>query len=214
MIHYSRDQNRLAPVIDVGSDPVLISADVEQGSRLASPSGCNIRLPESRLGFLKVLPASLPCDPKPILERFRMSASFGFRLVELFQLPSADDVHDFTLCEVGQQINAMQIVDGLEGIASQLMIGAKGNSARNRRHGAERCSLCGGINCYPFILRIEQPSRLVMTFGFGDLGRQSAAFGGDGAVGAVLEEHCGSLGVSQRRSNEQRRSLNVVLHID
>lgn len=72
MIKDCFNQDRLASVVDLSDNSVFIAPDVENRCSSAVRSGRHIRLPESGLGVLKILPVGLSSDSEPILERVRV----------------------------------------------------------------------------------------------------------------------------------------------
>jgi hypothetical protein len=102
MFHHMRDQHRLTDVIDQGDDTIFIPANVKY--RGGSPR-CGIpdyiRLAKQRLGVLKAMPVSFSRQFEPIIKSAGVLHALACRFIEHPKFFSADDVHDFTLCEDG-----------------------------------------------------------------------------------------------------------------
>ena len=82
MIHHRFDLHRLPHVIDVSGDAIFVAADIEDRGRPTCVSGCNIRLAESRLRVLKILPVGLASDPEPVFKCAKVLFSLRFSLTE------------------------------------------------------------------------------------------------------------------------------------
>ena len=96
-----RNQHGLADVINQRNDPVLVPTDIKNRRRFPRLRvRRHIRLAEQRLGVLKGLPACFTGQLEPILKCFSMLVSLWLRFIKLPEFLSANDVHDFTLCEV------------------------------------------------------------------------------------------------------------------
>jgi hypothetical protein len=90
----------LSHVIDVRDDAVFIASDIKDSCRSTRIADCDISLPEGGFGILKISPSRLARDLKPAFERSGMLLAIRFGLPKVSQHPSADHVHDFTLCEL------------------------------------------------------------------------------------------------------------------
>src|SRR5580692_5516513 len=94
------DEHGLTGIVDQRNDSVFVPANVEnRGCFLGCGIPRHIGLSKQRSGVLKAVPPCLAGQLEPVIKSGGMLTAFTSRLVELSKFLSADDVHDFTLCE-------------------------------------------------------------------------------------------------------------------